>query len=110
LAEALTGQVDPSGKLPITWWRRVEDNPAYRNYYKSLDTRCIKYGEGISPGYRADGREGQALPLFPFGFGLSYTPFAFSHLNVTPKAASPNGPIGVSFDVQNHWTPFGLFL
>ena len=64
-------------------------------------TRDVKYREGVFLGYRAYGRPGQAPPLFPFGFGLSYTRFAFSHLSVTPQDASPNGPITVSFDVEN---------
>lgn len=101
LAEILTGKVDPSGKLPITWWRRVEDNPAYKNYYELPGTHNVKYREGIFLGYRALGQPGQPAPLFPFGFGLSYTTFNFSHLSVIPKMASPNGPITVSFDVQN---------
>jgi len=101
LAEVLTGQVDPSGKLPITWWRRVEDNPTYKNYYEEPGTHDVKYREGIFLGYRADGREGQPAPLFPFGYGLSYTRFAFSHLSVTPQEASAAGPITVSFDVQD---------
>lgn len=101
LAEVLTGDVDPSGKLPITWWRRVQDNPAYPNYYEAPGTHTVKYREGIFLGYRAYGRPGQPAPLFPFGYGLSYTTFTFNHLSVTPEAASPAGPIRVSFDVQN---------
>lgn len=101
LAEVLAGKVDPSGKLPITWWKRVEDNPAYKNYYEEPGTHDVKYREGIFLGYRAYGRPGQPAPLFPFGYGLSYTRFAFSNLSVAPKEASPNGPITVHFDVQN---------
>ncbi len=43
----------------------------------------------------------QAAPLFPFGYGLSYTQFAFNHLSVTPENASPDGPITVRFEVKN---------
>jgi len=100
LAAALLGRVTPSGKLPITWWRRVEDNPAYPNYYEEPGTHEVKYREGVFLGYRAVGKTGKK-PLFPFGFGLSYTMFAFSHLSVTPQVASPEEPISVSFDVQN---------
>ena len=101
LAEVLTGKVDPSGKLPITWWRRVEDDPTYKNYYEEPGTRDVKYREGIFLGYRAYGRKGQPAPLYPFGYGLSYTRFAFSHLTVKPEEASPKGPLTVAFDVQN---------
>ncbi|MCL5005634.1 MAG: glycoside hydrolase family 3 C-terminal domain-containing protein [Acidobacteria bacterium] len=101
LAEVLTGKVDPSGKLPMTWWQTVQEDPTYKNYYEIPGTHDVKYREGVFLGYRAYGRPGQAPPLFPFGYGLSYTRFAFSNLSVTPEEASPNGPITVSFDVQN---------
>ncbi|MDE3181450.1 MAG: glycoside hydrolase family 3 C-terminal domain-containing protein [Acidobacteriota bacterium] len=100
LAQILLGRVDPSGKLPISWERRIEDDPAYKNYYEEPGTHNIKYREGIFLGYRYFDRS-DVKPLFPFGFGLSYTTFAFSRLRVTPSAASENGPIHVSFDVRN---------
>jgi beta-glucosidase len=101
LADVLAGRVDPSGKLPITWWKRVQDNPTWNNYYEEPGTRDVHYREGIFLGYRAYGHDGQPAPLFPFGYGLSYTTFAFSNLRVSPTTASPNGPITVSFDVKN---------
>ncbi len=101
LARVLFGRVDPSGKLPMTWWKRVQDDPAYKNYYEEPGTVNVRYREGIFLGYRAYGRNGQPAPLFPFGYGLSYTTFSFGHLSVTPQVASPNGPITVSFDVKN---------
>jgi len=101
LAEVLTGRVNPSGKLPITWWKRVQDNPTYNNYYEEPGTKDVRYREGVFLGYRAYGHDGQPAPLFPFGFGLSYTTFGFSNLSVSPTTASPSGPITVSFDVQN---------
>ena len=100
LARVLFGQVDPSGKLPISWERRVQDNPTYRHYYEIPGTHRVVYKEGIFTGYRYYDQS-QVKPLFPFGFGLSYTTFAFSHLQVTPSVASPNGPITVSLDVKN---------
>ncbi len=101
LAKVLAGAVNPSGKLPITWWNRAEDNPTFKNYYEEGKTRDVHYREGIFVGYRACGREGQPAPLFPFGYGLSYTQFAFSHLTVTPEEAGPDGPITVRFDIEN---------
>lgn len=101
LAEVLTGKMNPSGKLPITWWERVQEDPAYKNYYEEPGTRDVDYREGIFLGYRAYGRRGQPAPLFPFGYGLSYTRFAFSQLTVTPREASPDGPITIRFDVKN---------
>ena len=101
LADVLSGRMNPSGKLPITWWKRVQDNPTWNNYYEPAGSHDVHYREGIFLGYRAYGHNGQPAPLFPFGFGLSYTTFAFSNLSVSPTTASPNGPITVSFDVKN---------
>ena len=100
LARVLLGQVNPSGKLPISWERHIEDNPTYANYYEAPGTHNVNYKEGIFLGYRHYDRS-EIKPLFPFGFGLSYTTFAFSNLSVTPAQASAKGPINVSFDVRN---------
>ncbi len=99
LAQVLFGEVNPSGKLPITFERHIEDNPAYKYYYEVPGTIDVNYTEGVFVGYRHYDRT-QTQPLFAFGFGLSYTEFAFSNLRVTPAAAkSPEAT--VSFDVQN---------
>jgi beta-glucosidase len=100
LARILSGRTDPSGHLPITWWKTVKDNPAYKNYYEPAGSKDVKYSEGVFLGYRAVGKI-SAKPLFPFGFGLSYTKFSFSHLAVTPKTTSPNHAVIVSFDIRN---------
>lgn len=92
IAELLTGQVNPSGKLPQTIPYRNEDTPItdtpdrlnqrYQGYEK--DGRvCIDFDEGIFTGYRWHDREGIA-PLYAFGHGLSYTTFAYSALTVQP--------------------------
>jgi beta-glucosidase len=100
LAQVLFGRANPGGKLPITWWSREEDNPTFNTYYTAPGSEDTKYTEGVFVGYRAYGTDGRK-PEFPFGFGLSYTTFAFSHLSVTPDAGSPDTPIAVSFDVAN---------
>ncbi len=100
LTRILFGQVDPSGKLPISWEKTIADNPTYKTYYELPGTHDVKYTEGIFIGYRYY-LTSRVKPLFPFGFGLSYTNFAFSNLSVSPKTTSPNGPIRVSFDVKN---------
>ena len=101
LADVLSGRVDPSGRLPITWWKTLQDSPSYNNYWSAPGSNDVTYREGVFVGYRAYGHDGQPAPLFPFGFGLSYTTFGFSNLSVSPTAASPSGPITVSFDVKN---------
>ena len=73
LTDILCGNVNPSGKLTVTWPKSVKDTPAYNNYPGG---RNVVYGEGIFVGYRHyDYREVE--PLFPFGHGLSYTAFEY---------------------------------
>lgn len=96
IANILLGTVNPSGKLPVTFPKRYEDNPTYGNY---PGTRRVYYGEGIFVGYRYYDHKG-VEPLFPFGFGLSYTTFAYSGLRV-PKTAAIGKPIKVSVRVKN---------
>ena len=100
MASVLLGEVSPSGHLPISWERRLDDNPTVANYDEAPGTHDVTYREGIFLGYRYYDRS-ETKPLFPFGFGLSYTSFAFSHLSVTPSEAKADGPITVTFDVRN---------
>jgi beta-glucosidase len=100
LAALLLGRVNPSGKLPISWERRLADDPAYSHYYEAPGTHDVKYAEGIFLGYRYFDRSA-VKPLFPFGYGLSYTRFAFSHLRVAPRVVKAGDPVTVSFDVRN---------
>jgi len=100
-ADLLTGRANPAGRLPITWPRRVEDGPATDPRHperssKGVDGKTV-YGEGIHVGYRWFDHE-QLSPLFPFGFGLSYTHFDYSALSVE-KAA--DGGLDVSCVVKN---------
>lgn len=71
-ADILFGRVNPSGKLPITFPKRIQDAPAYLNFPGTAQR--VAYGEGIYVGYRWYEKR-QIEPLFPFGFGLSYTEF-----------------------------------
>jgi beta-glucosidase len=100
LAKILFSEVNPSGKLPISWEQKLEDNPTYKNYFEAPNTRDVKYAEGIFLGYRYYDQS-DVKPLFPFGFGLSYTSFAFSNLTVTPETASQNDTVTIGFDVKN---------
>jgi beta-glucosidase len=83
LAEILFGKVNPSGKLPFSWEKRWEDCAAYGNYPSAENPKANAYKEGIFLGYRWFDSKGIA-PLFPFGYGLSYTKFAYRDLTVTP--------------------------
>ena len=106
LAEILFGDVNPSGRLPITFERRWEDNPTHDSYYPEDGTNRVVYKEGIFVGYRGY-EKNKTKPLFPFGHGLSYTSFRYSNLSIKPYAApQPRGGQAdylyeVSFDVKN---------
>ena len=79
VTDAIFGLYNPSGKLTDTWPKAYCDTPSYKNY--GGENKEVWYGEGIYVGYRwYDARKIE--PLFPFGYGLSYTSFAFSDLQV----------------------------
>lgn len=81
LAEIIFGKVNPSGKLPVSFEKKWQDNPTFKSYYDDDKDKRVEYKEGIRVGYRYyDGSEVQ--PLFPFGFGLSYTSFSYSNLKI----------------------------
>ena len=100
LAEVLFGAVDPSGHVPATFERRAQDNPTYDNYYTEPNSNRIVYKEGIFVGYRGY-EHNHVKPLFPFGYGLSYTTFKFANLSVTPESATASPNVTVTFDVAN---------
>lgn len=98
LAEILLGEVNPSGKLPVTFERRAQDNPTYENYYAQPGTDKIVYKEGVFIGYRGYEKNG-TTPLFPFGHGLSYTSFAYRDLKISPRAGAKSHSDGPLYDV-----------
>ncbi|MGB6691031.1 MAG: glycoside hydrolase family 3 C-terminal domain-containing protein [Terracidiphilus sp.] len=98
LAEVLFGDVNPSGRLPISWERKLTDNPSYAYYYPTPGTLEIPYKDDIFVGYRGYEHNG-TKPLFPFGFGLSYTTFKYSGLQIVP--GSGQGDYEVGFNVTN---------
>jgi beta-glucosidase len=85
LAAVLFGQVDPSGHLPVTFPTDLSQVPASTaSEFPGVDGQ-VDYSEGIDVGYRYYDADNET-PLFPFGYGLSYTNFSYSHLQVTPQA------------------------
>ena len=100
LAQLIFGEYSPSGKLPASFERRWEDSAVYHSYYPQDSEKRVQYSEGVFLGYRHFDRS-EVKPLFPFGYGLSYTTFAYSKLAVSPKSGSLNDPVNVSFDVKN---------
>jgi beta-glucosidase len=99
LAQLLFGDYSPSGKLPASFERQFEDNPVFANYYPNAGNLKVKYAEGVFLGYRYYDK-GQAKPLFPFGFGLSYTNFKYGNLSVSPENGTAD-TVTVSFDITN---------
>jgi beta-glucosidase len=107
LAEILFGDVNPSGRLPVTFERRWQDNPAHDSYYPEAGTKRVVYKEGVFVGYRGY-EHNHTKPLFPFGFGLSYTTFTYGNLSIKSLLNSGTGPrFEVSFDVKNTGTRDG---
>jgi beta-glucosidase len=96
-ARLLFGGENPSGHLPISWEKKITDNPSFTHYYPDSGTNKIVYREGIFMGYRGY-EHNRVEPLYPFGFGLSYTTFSFGNLNAVPVG---DGHFTVAFDVTN---------
>ncbi|GFM64139.1 glycosyl hydrolase family 3 [Pseudomonas cichorii] len=106
IAEILYGKVNPSGKLPITIDKKIQDNPSYASYSDPKQYRGdnalteMTYSEGIYLGYRGYDKK-HAKPLYPFGYGLSYTSFAYSDLKLSTNVMTPGNTIDVKFTVTN---------
>ncbi|MDD4759365.1 MAG: glycoside hydrolase family 3 C-terminal domain-containing protein [Bacteroidaceae bacterium] len=97
LADVLFGNVNPSGKLPMTFEKKAEDNPTFGHYQHHGDFH-VKWTEGIFVGYRGYDKN-KVQPLYPFGFGLSYTTFKLSGLHVA--APDAEGNVNVEFNLAN---------
>jgi len=100
LAEILFGDVNPSGHLPATFERNEEDNPTFASYYPEGDSKRVDYKEGIFVGYRGY-EKNKVKPLFPFGYGMSYTTFKFSNLTVKQDDGGGEVHGTATFDVTN---------
>ncbi|WP_371477330.1 glycoside hydrolase family 3 C-terminal domain-containing protein [Kitasatospora sp. NBC_00315] len=104
IAALLYGDADFSGKLPVTFPRSLADVPASTTAQWPGQNGTVQYSEGVGVGYRwYDGQN--RTPLFPFGYGLSYTTFGYGNLAVSAPDASGN--VSVGFDVTNTGTRAG---
>ncbi|KAI0700577.1 glycoside hydrolase family 3 protein [Cytidiella melzeri] len=99
IADVLFGKVNPAGKLSLTFPKRLEDNPSYPSFStRTQDHGKVLYNEGIFVGYRGYEIK-NVTPLFPFGFGLSYTTFEYSSLQLS--SVSSDGRFTVTFTIKN---------
>ncbi|WP_410512248.1 glycoside hydrolase family 3 C-terminal domain-containing protein [Paenibacillus sp. BR2-3] len=98
IADLLFGVVSPSGKLAETFPAKLSDNPSFLNFPGEGDK--VEYKEGIFVGYRYYDKK-EMEPLFPFGFGLSYTQFQYGDLRVSSSRIKDTETLQVSVTVQN---------
>jgi beta-glucosidase len=94
IADILFGDVNPGGKLPVTWPRVTGQVPAYYNHNRTQAPED-------EPGFTSRFEDFQTAPLYPFGYGLSYTTFAYSNLQLDRKSVPASGALQVSVDVEN---------
>ncbi|THX77323.1 family 3 glycoside hydrolase [Aureobasidium pullulans] len=104
IVDVLTGAINPSGRLPVTFPRRIEDTPAYGNFPGNMETLQVDYAEGSFIGYRHYDHDPETV-LFPFGYGLSYTTFEYSNAHLASGTDAAYGGSAsefiVSIDVKN---------
>jgi beta-glucosidase len=102
IADVLTGAAEPGGRLPQSFPVRWNDNPVHsqdREIYPGLSGK-VRYEEGVFVGYRHYDRQG-ITPMFPFGFGLSYTSFELADLAIDDSKFDPDGAVSVYLTVTN---------
>jgi beta-glucosidase len=85
VAETLSGKNNPAGRLPVTFYTGVDQLPHFEDY--GMANRTYRYFNG--------------KPLYPFGYGLSYTKFSYSNLNIPNSAVAAGQPLGVDVTVAN---------
>lgn len=100
IASLLYGDVNPSGKLPVTFPKSLDQVPASTPAQWPGVNGQVQYSEGVNVGYRWYDAKG-TTPLYPFGYGLSYTSFQFSGPQIEGQKLDENGKIGVSVEVTN---------
>jgi beta-glucosidase len=91
IAQVLAGQINPAGRLPVTFYADTKDLPAFDNY--AMNGRTYRYFQGT--------------PLWGFGYGLSYSTFKWTNLKLSTKSLDAGSPLVVEADVENVTGPAG---
>ncbi|KAJ2902730.1 hypothetical protein MKZ38_000156 [Zalerion maritima] len=109
IADILTGAINPEGRLPVTFPKRIEDTPAYGNFPGTYVDEALKvtYAEGVFIGYRHFDRLDREKVNFPFGYGLSYSTFEFGTMRAVQLG---EGVSSVAVDVMNSGSMDGRTL
>jgi beta-glucosidase len=106
IANILFGDVNPSGKLPVTFPKVLSDSPAHASERTYPGDEKVFYEEGIFVGYRHFDIK-DIEPLFPFGYGLSYTKFTFDNLMISHDKVSGDEGFYITLDIMNSGERFG---
>jgi len=104
IVDILSGKVNPSGKLAETFPVRLQDTPSYLNY--PGESNKVYYGERLFVGYRYYNKK-EIKPLFPFGYGLSYTTFEYTRLQINKTEFNVGETLDVTVTVRNSGTRAG---
>ncbi|MEO8236897.1 MAG: glycoside hydrolase family 3 C-terminal domain-containing protein [Flavobacterium sp.] len=99
LADVLLGKINPSGKLPWTMPKDIMDSPAHATY-SFPGKKIVNYAEGILVGYRWFDTK-RITPLYPFGYGMSYTDFSFENAKTNKVNYHADETITVTVTVKN---------
>jgi beta-glucosidase len=102
--DILYGKYNPSGRLPESFPKKLEDNPSYLSFPGEGDRVC--YSEGVFVGYRYYDKKKMEV-LFPFGFGLSYTTFKYSNMHLSASRIRDTDTLHAAVDVTNTGSVFG---
>ncbi|MHA1819956.1 MAG: glycoside hydrolase family 3 C-terminal domain-containing protein [Promethearchaeota archaeon] len=101
VADIIFGDVNPSGKLPVTWPKRKKDIPNPLSFWKTvIPVKEVRYDEGIFIGYRHY-EKNNIEPRWCFGFGLSYTKFKYSNIKLSSTELKADQKLTISFDLSN---------
>lgn len=99
-SDIIFGKINPSGKLPVSFEYKPEDNPTFKSYWDEDKDLNVTFTEGIFLGYRYYDKS-KVKPRFPFGYGLSYTTFGYGNVKIPEKTIKAGDKLKFSIDITN---------